>query len=100
MHEMGIAASVLEAVGKELERYPGRRAIKVGVQIGEFAGVDTESLRFCFEVISKTSSLAPIDLDLIWCCRTENGRTGEELDLAYLELEDDVIEVPATEVPA
>jgi len=94
MHEMGIAASVLEAVGKELERYPGRRALKVGVNVGEFAGVDTESLRFCFEVISKTSSLSPIDLDLIWC-RAENGRTGEELDLAYLELEDDVIEVPA-----
>ncbi|HTA42050.1 MAG TPA: hydrogenase/urease maturation nickel metallochaperone HypA [Bryobacteraceae bacterium] len=91
---MGIAASVLEAVGKELERYPGRRALKVGVNVGEFAGVDTESLRFCFEVISKTSSLSPIDLDLIWC-RAENGRTGEELDLAYLELEDDVIEVPA-----
>ncbi len=91
---MGIAASVLEAVGKELERYPGRRAIKVGVNIGEFAGIDTESLRFCFEVISKTSTLAPIDLDLIWCT-SENGRTGEELDLAYLELEDDVIEVPA-----
>jgi hydrogenase nickel incorporation protein HypA/HybF len=94
MHEIGIAASVLEAVGRELERYPGRRAIKVGVHIGEFAGVDTESLRFCFEVVSKTSILAPIDLDLIWC-RAENGRTGEELDLAYLELEDDVIEVPA-----
>ena len=94
MHEMGIAASVLEAIGKELERYPGRRATKVGVNIGEFAGIDTESLRFCFEVISQTSSLAPIGLDLIWC-KAEDGRTGEELDLAWLELEDDVIEVPA-----
>lgn len=94
MHEIGIAASVLEAVGKELDRYPGRRAVKVGVNVGEFAGVDTESLRFCFEVLSKESSLAPIDLDLIWC-RAEDGRSGEELDLAYLELEDEVIGVPA-----
>lgn len=91
MHEMGIAASVLEAVGKELERYPGRRAVKVGLRIGEFAGVDTESLRFCFEVISKSSNLAPIELDAQWC-KAGNGRTGEELDLSYLELEDDVIE--------
>lgn len=89
---MGIAASVLEAVGKELERYPGKKAVKVGLRIGEFAGVDTESLRFCFEVVSKTTSLAPIELDLMWC-RVGEGRSGEELDLAYLELEDDVIEV-------
>ncbi len=27
---------------------------KVGVRIGEFAGVDTESLRFCFEVLTRT----------------------------------------------
>lgn len=92
MHEMGIAASVLEAVGKELERYPGRRAAKVGLHIGEFAGVDTESLRFCFEVLAKNSDLGAIELDLKWC-RAEHGSSGEELDLAYLELEDDVIEV-------
>lgn len=94
MHEMGIAASVLEAVGKELHRYPGRRALKVGLHIGEYAGVDTESLRFCFEVLSRDSNFAPIDLDLIWCS-AGNGRSGEELDLAYLELADDVIEVQA-----
>ena len=91
MHEMGIASSVLEAVEKEMERYPGRRVVKVGLRIGEFAGVDTESLRFCFEVISKSSELAPIGLDLTWC-RVEDGLSGEELDLAYLELEDE--EVP------
>jgi Zn finger protein HypA/HybF involved in hydrogenase expression len=48
MHKMGIAYSVLTAVDQELQRYPGRRAAKVGVRIGEFAGVDAESLRFCF----------------------------------------------------
>jgi hypothetical protein len=37
---MGIASSILEAVEKELLRYPGCRATKVGVRIGEFAGVD------------------------------------------------------------
>ena len=88
MHEMGIACSVLDAVGKEMERYPGRRVVKVGLRIGEFAGVDTESLRFCFEVISKSSQIAPIEFDLTWC-RVEDGLSGEELDLAYLELEDE-----------
>ena len=54
---MGIASSVLEAVDKELQLYPGHRAAKVGLRIGEFAGVDTESLRFCFEAIVKDSRL-------------------------------------------
>jgi hydrogenase nickel incorporation protein HypA/HybF len=81
MHEMGIAYSVLTAVDQELQRYPGRRAAKVGVRIGEFAGVDTESLRFCFDVIVKSSDLAPLELDV-------ECRSGDELDLAYLELEE------------
>jgi hydrogenase nickel incorporation protein HypA/HybF len=85
MHEMGIACSVIEAVEKELVRYPGQRATKVGVRIGEFAGVDTESLRFCFEVVAKQSPLHPLELDLEW------RLGGAELDLAFVELEDGVL---------
>ena len=87
MHEMGIASSVLDAVHKELQRYPGQRAARVGLRIGEFAGVDTESLRFCFEIAARTSDLAPLQLEIEWC-RLEDGRRGDELDLAYLEMED------------
>ncbi|HYA15944.1 MAG TPA: hydrogenase maturation nickel metallochaperone HypA [Bryobacteraceae bacterium] len=84
MHEMGIAASVLEAVGKELTRYPGRRAVKVGLRIGELAGVDAESVRFCFDVIVKDSALAPLELSI-------EPAAGDELDFAYLELEEEAI---------
>jgi Zn finger protein HypA/HybF involved in hydrogenase expression len=82
MHEMGIASSILEAVSVETLRYPGQRATKVGVVIGEFAGVDTESLRFCFEVLTKTQEPPPLELDITW-------QTGtDELKLAYLELDE------------
>lgn len=87
MHEMGIACSILEAVGKELRLYPEQRASKVALRIGEFAGVDTESLRFCFEAIAKESAFAPLELEIEWC-RVEDGRRGDELELAYLELDD------------
>ena len=79
MHEMGIAASILDAVQKEVDRYPGYRAAKIGVRIGEFAGVDTMSLHFCFDAIVKDSPLAPLDLAIEW-------RDGDELDLGALEL--------------
>ncbi|HML15818.1 MAG TPA: hydrogenase maturation nickel metallochaperone HypA [Bryobacteraceae bacterium] len=86
MHEMGIASSVLEAVHKELHRHPGNRAAKVGLRIGEYAGVDRESLEFCFEALVKGTPLEPLELE-IELCRVADGRRGDELEMAYLELE-------------
>jgi hydrogenase nickel incorporation protein HypA/HybF len=81
MHEMGVASSILEAVRKELLMYPGYRAARVEVRIGQFAGVDGESLRFCFDAIVKDSPFAPLELCL-------ESRDGDELDLGSLELEE------------
>ena len=87
MHEMGIANSVLEAVHQELHRYPGRRATKVGLRVGEYAGVDRESLQFCFEALVKGTEFQPLELEIEWCS-IRDGHRGDELELAYLELED------------
>jgi len=87
MHEMGIANSVLEAVEKELQRYPGHRAAKVGLRIGEFAGVDSDSLEFCFEALVTGTPWEPLQLE-ITLCRVEQGRRGDELELAYVELDE------------
>lgn len=87
MHEMGIAGSVLDSVQQELVRYPRHRATKVALRIGEFAGVDPDSLQFCFEALVKDTQLEPLELEIEWC-RVEDGRRGDELELAHLELED------------
>jgi hydrogenase nickel incorporation protein HypA/HybF len=88
MHEMGIASSVLDAVGKEVRRYPGRRASKVGLRIGEFAGVDCESLRFCFEALVKGTEWDPLTLDIDWRRASKANDRADELDLAFMELEE------------
>ena len=80
MHEMGIASSILDAVEKELRLYPGYRAAKVTVRIGEFAGVDGDSVRFCFDTVVRDSPLAPLDLEI-------TSGAGDELDLASIEME-------------
>lgn len=81
MHEMGIANSILDAADTELLPYPGQRATKVGVVIGEYAGIDTESLRFCFEVLAKDRK-QDVTLEIEW-------RSGsEELKFAYLEMDE------------
>ena len=113
MHEMSIANSVLTAVAKEGARYPDSRVCKVGLRIGELAGIDPESLRFCFEALVKDSDLDGLELEIQFCerrhrctCGNEfavegyefqcpscgNEATacisGEELELAYVEVEE------------
>ncbi len=83
MHEMGIASSVLEAVHEESHRHPGHRATKVGLRIGEYAGVDQESLRFCFEVLAKEVSQGPLGLEIDYRPATD------DLAIAFIELEEE-----------
>jgi hydrogenase nickel incorporation protein HypA/HybF len=85
MHEVGIANSILEAVRTEVATHAPARATKVGVKIGEMAGVDPGSLAFCFEVLVKGSDLEPLALEI-------RPGTADELAFAYLELEQPELE--------
>ncbi|HUK18161.1 MAG TPA: hydrogenase maturation nickel metallochaperone HypA [Bryobacteraceae bacterium] len=86
MHEVGIASGILDAVRTETAVYQSAnahqpaRAVKVGVRIGAMAGIDPESLAFCFEALVKGTDLEPLELAI------EPGR-ADELEFAYLELE-------------
>jgi len=111
---MGIANSILEGVATELARRPGSRAVKVGVRIGELAGVNPDALSFAFEALTLDTELAGLGLDVAYValrsrCR-ECGREfevrnfelscpscgsfnadrigGDELEFTYLEIED------------
>jgi hydrogenase nickel incorporation protein HypA/HybF len=114
MHEMGIANSVLDSVRIEALRFPGRHVCKVGVRIGELAGVDPEAMRFCFEALVRDTDLEPLELEIDFrprrhqcqlcgnffaariddfacpkCGETESRFVeGDELELVYLEVED------------
>lgn len=113
MHEMGIASALLDAIRAETLRFPEGHIYKVGVQIGELAGVDPDSMSFCFEALVRGTELEPLALEIEYCprryqCRCcrhscasgreevacpECGMTdlqfmgGDELELAYLEVE-------------
>jgi hydrogenase nickel incorporation protein HypA/HybF len=81
MHELGIAASVLDAVRIEVGMRPGYRAVVVALRIGALAGLDPESLRFGFEAMVKDSDLDPLRLEV-------EGAGADELDIAWIELEE------------
>ena len=114
MHELGIANSILDAVRTEATRYPGAHVLKVGVRLGELAGVDPDALSFCFETLVKGTDLAPLMLEIDRrprrhrcpkcshvfqvvdyavscpdCGATETDCIGgDEMELVYLEVEE------------
>jgi hydrogenase nickel incorporation protein HypA/HybF len=113
MHEMGIANSVLHAVRSEMQRYPGAYPSKVCLRVGQMAAIDQDALRFCFEAITRETDLEALQLEVevspVRCCCRQCGHDfvvqdylfrcpscaspetecvgGDELELAYLEVE-------------
>jgi hydrogenase nickel incorporation protein HypA/HybF len=58
MHEMGIALEIIriatESIPAELK---GSRVERVHLQVGQLSAVVSESLRFCFDIVSKETAL-------------------------------------------
>jgi hydrogenase nickel incorporation protein HypA/HybF len=114
MHEVGIANSILEATRAEMAGHAGARPLRVTVRIGELAGVDADSLQFCFAALTRDTELATLELKVEWCPRRHRcaacgaeftvtdydfrcGKCGEErtefvsgdeLELGSLEMEE------------
>lgn len=51
MHEMSLALEIGEICERELARAAGDRLLEVGVEVGAFAGVEVETLRFCLDAV-------------------------------------------------
>jgi len=114
MHEIGIADSILQAVRVEAARHPCARPVRVGMRIGELAGVDPEALRFCLEILTDGTDLEHLQLEIEVCrrqhrcaacksdflvsgydfrCPTCGGESkeftgGDQLEFSYLEMEE------------
>jgi hydrogenase nickel incorporation protein HypA/HybF len=113
MHELGIARSIVETVLDEAGKAHAGKVVKVTLNIGELAGIMPDSLRFCFELLTRKTMAADAELAIITvpltarcsrCNRTftisrnlyrcsECGnpdielRSGRELQIAAVEIE-------------
>jgi hydrogenase nickel incorporation protein HypA/HybF len=83
MHEMGIAESVLEIVRQYVPEPNGQLVRRVSVRVGEFAGVQVDSLRFCFEAIVAGTPYQAASLAI------EQVPAVGDLSVTELELEDE-----------
>ncbi len=87
MHEMGIANSILDGVAAEIRRHPGARPLKVGVRVGELAGLDPDALRFAFEALTIDTPLAGLQLDIEYrASRSRCRDCSHEFELKDFEL--------------
>lgn len=114
MHELSIAQSIVETVLREMEQRNLREVKAIGLRIGALSGVMTEALEFSYEVIIKETPLAntrlviekvpvrakcgdcgqefEVDEPFFLCPGCGSGNveviSGQELDIAYLEVEE------------
>ncbi len=115
MHEMGIAQQMLSiALGAIPGDLPDPRVERLNLRVGRLAAVVEDSLRFCFEIISKETCLEGAELvvetipvrarcrnchhewevpDVVFTCPScETGEielvSGRELEVSSLELAD------------
>ena len=114
MHEMSIACSVLDALEQESSHFPRGRILRVGLRLGELAGVDACSLEFCWEAVVRGTRWETVALEIERCPRRQRCQScghefspagvyacpacgsastvfagGDELELAHLEVEQD-----------
>ena len=58
MHELSIAASIVEAVTESAAAYPGAQVREVRLRVGALSAVVEDSLQFCWGVSTEDSPLA------------------------------------------
>lgn len=114
MHELSIAASIVEQATELCRRSGGRRVTEITLRIGRLAGVHLSALRFGFDLVAADTPVAAATLTIVevpvrvWCpacsaavelpglqrfacpaCGLPTGelRTGRELEIESLALE-------------
>ncbi len=114
MHELAIVSSVLDQLDELKKQHEGKVFSKVGLRVGELAGLDVDCLRFGFECVVKDTPWEQLTLEIEQVARRQRcptcstefkaenwdtvcpqcGETatiiiaGEELQIAYVEVEE------------
>jgi len=62
MHELSLATAVVDACA---EHAAGARVLRVRVEIGQLAAVVPDSLRFCFDICARGTSVEGAELEIL-----------------------------------
>jgi hydrogenase nickel incorporation protein HypA/HybF len=81
MHELSIAAGIVDVACEELSRLGARRAQAVHLRVGHLSGVVTHALLFCFDAAAAGTPLEGARLQIeevtavAWCSRCSAERS-------------------------
>ena len=64
MHEMSIALSIIDAVAAKAEEEHAKKVNGIELEVGKLAGVEVESLKFCFSAAAKGTIAEGAALDI------------------------------------
>ncbi len=86
MHELSIAASIVEAVTESAAAYPGARVLQVRLRVGALASVVEDSLQFCWEITVEGTPLqgSQLVVDIVPVV-AHCGACGKEGELKSLQ---------------
>lgn len=65
MHEMAIAEGILDIAQEQAAREQSERITKIGLLVGEMAGVEEEALRFCFSALARGTPAEGAELSIV-----------------------------------
>lgn len=80
MHELSLAEGVLDAIEQAARTQGFRHVVTVFLDIGEFAAVEPEALRFCFEAVARDTLAAGARLEME-CIPGSTALRVRELDV-------------------
>ncbi len=84
MHEMAISESIIGILEDEGRRQHYERVRKVRVEIGPFSGIETDALRFTFDVVTRGTLAENAVLEIVetqaqaWCLQCARTVTIHE----------------------
>jgi hydrogenase nickel incorporation protein HypA/HybF len=85
MHEMALATSVLQIVEDTARRHGAQHVSAVRLEIGRLSHVESEALRFSFDVVTRDSLADGARLEIVatdgmaWCMRCSDSVALERL---------------------
>ena len=65
MHEVGIMESAIDAVLRQARTHEARQVHRIVLRIGALAGVEPDSLRFAFDVVTNGTLAAGAELEIV-----------------------------------
>ncbi len=87
MHELSIAAALLETIDEEQRVHGFDRVLRVRLRIGRYSNVVPEALRFGFEALAAGTVAEGAVLDFEEVPGCDDPLAGEDLDIVSLEVE-------------